>query len=261
MINSRLREKTIEVLRCSTAEYYRQVKDAKKRHHTFSRDMAAYVLAAEHHVEIEEDLDPATCEKVGEILRGQVSAAQADVQLTRPAKSGKSVRAERVIQIGTEFRLADPVLSDRVMREAKEMAAIYPLLYVLENSMREAIRRRLAQRYGDAWWDNKAPPGLRKVVEGRMAEDQINAWHQPRGEHEIYYLDLKQLSTLVRHNQNDFVPDVLPSLEWFTSLVEEVYKSRCVLAHMNPLSSDNVKAVKLRFSHWQKQVTARTSAL
>jgi predicted restriction endonuclease len=137
------------------------------------------------------------------------------------------------------------------------MAVVYPVLYLLENSIREVIDRVMISRYGDNWWDSEAPKGLRDTVSGRMADEKKNCWHQRRGDRPIDYLDLNQLTTLMRKVEKLVVPDIIPSLEWFTQLVDEVYKSRCVVCHMNPLDKDNVQAVSLRFTHWQKQINAK----
>ena len=74
-------------------------------------------------------------------------------------------------------------------------------------------------------------------------------------------MDLNQLVPLMRNIENDVVPDIIPSLEWFSQLIEEVYQSRCVLCHMNPLDNDSITSVKLRFRQWQKQIKAKIDQL
>jgi len=53
------------------------------------------------------------------------------------------------------------------------------------------------------------------------------------------------------------VPDIISDLDWFRQLVKQVYKSRCVVCHMNPLDNDNVDAVLVWFNQWQKQINAK----
>ena len=62
---------------------------------------------------------------------------------------------------------------------------------------------------------------------------------------------------IMRNIEKDFVPNIIPSIEWFAQFIEEVYKSRCVVCHMNPLDKDNIQLVKLKLGQWQKQIEAK----
>jgi hypothetical protein len=74
-------------------------------------------------------------------------------------------------------------------------------------------------------------------------------------------LDLNELPALVRAVQTDFVPAFFESIEWFQQLISELYRSRCVVCHMNPLTQNNVDAVGVRFNHWQNLVKAKLPQL
>ena len=110
----------------------------------------------------------------------------------------------------------------------------------------------MTNRYGNNWWDSKAGK-LKDKVNERMSDEKRNSWHQRRGARPIDYLDLAQLPALVRQIQKD----IIPSIEWFTQFLDEVYKSRCVVCHMNPLDDTNIQGVKLRFTQWQRQVRGK----
>ncbi|MBM4034488.1 MAG: hypothetical protein FJ291_22310 [Planctomycetes bacterium] len=141
------------------------------------------------------------------------------------------------------------------------MAAVFPLLYVLENSMRQLIDRVMRAKHGGNWWPKCAPQGLQAAVAKRMADDERDSWHQRRGAREIDYLDLNQLPALVRNNQKDFFPTILSTIEWFDQFVKEIYTSRCVVCHMNPLDSNNIRAVEVRRKQWEKQLSAKLHLL
>jgi len=83
------------------------------------------------------------------------------------------------------------------------------------------------------------------------------ARHQKRSANPIDYLDLNHLPALVRAPQADFVDAFFPSTEWFQQFIDEVYRSRCVVCHMNPLTQNNVDGVALRFNQWQELVKAK----
>ncbi len=146
----------------------------------------------------------------------------------------------------------DPILGKNSIDEMKMMAPVYELLYQMENSIRQFITRVLTARRGRDWWGHLAPRGLRETVDKRMADERINAWHQKRSTEPINYLDLDQLPALVRQTQADFIPHFFSSVEWFQQFIDEVYRSRCVVCHMNPLIRTNIDAVHVRFNQWQQ---------
>jgi hypothetical protein len=187
------------------------------------------------------------------VKAGVAVAAKAPVPAAKP-NPGEFV-------VAREFRGTDPILSPQVLGEAKEMAAVYPMLYVIENSMREFIRRIVDARRGLAWWTTLSPTGVRSQIASRMSDEKRNAWHQRRGEHPIDYLDLKELPAVVRATENEFVPDFMPTLQWFEQFVNELYQSRCVVCHMNPLERDNIQDVKLKLKKWQKLVAEKKDTL
>ena len=155
----------------------------------------------------------------------------------------------------------DAMLDQKILAEMRAMVPVYELLYQIENSMRRFIVRILKAKHGHGWWDAKAPRGLRETAAKRMHDDSVNAWHQHRSSEPIYYLDLDQLPPIVRANQADFVPQFFATQEWFQHFVDELYRSRCVVSHMNPLIQTNIDAVAVRFNQWQQLVRARANDL
>jgi hypothetical protein len=153
----------------------------------------------------------------------------------------------------------DPILDRATLAEIEAMVPMYRTLSQLENSMRQFIARILKAKHGKDWWDKAAPRGLQETVAKRTADDQVNAWHQKRSSSPIDYLDLDQLKALVRTAQNDFVPAFFPSIEWFQVFVDEIYRSRCVVCHMNPLIQTNIDAVSVRFNQWEQLVKAKVA--
>lgn len=155
----------------------------------------------------------------------------------------------------------DPILDKKTLDEMKAMTPVYQLLYRIENSMRRFISQVLRGKHGSDWWNRVAPRGLRETAEKRMKDDAANAWHQKRSAEPIYYLDLDQLPALVRATQADFIPHFFATQEWFQQFVEELYRSRCVVSHMNPLIQTNIDALAVRFNQWQQLMKAKAPEL
>ncbi len=238
MTNRKLRRALLEKLKITPQALSQRVKRLKKESPMTTTE-AIYVVAHQNGIILDRFLSGDEIQRVRALLPGA-----RNVSLDRPvsASRGTKTRATegRTIVIGGQFKATDPILTQRVLGEAKEMAALYPFLYVLENPVREAIDRVMKKKHGPQWWNTYAPQGLRDHVSKRMADENIHSWHQRRASEHLCYLDLDQLPALIRKNQADFVPDFLSSVEWFTQFIEEIYRSRCVLAHMNPLDRTNI---------------------
>jgi hypothetical protein len=171
----------------------------------------------------------------------------------------------RVLHFGGDIRISSPLLGSTKLAEAKEMARIYPVLYVLENSMRELIQRVMKAKFGDDWWDTQLAVGKLKGVheraQGRMVSEKKNSWHQKRGAHPIDYVDIADLESIICGKRDCFVPNIIPDLSWFENFMKEVVPSRNVVCHMNPLSDHNVQDVKLKLQKWENTLKSAAGAI
>lgn len=258
MTNKELRRALLDKLGVSPQALSQRVKRLKKVH-PMTTEEATYVIAHQEEIPIDRYLDKDSVASIRQLtlqLTGNpVSQKQ---NTTRPVSPVTGISAGKAPK---ELRISDPILPVGKLRDAEQMAQIYPLLYVLENSIRELIWRVMTSNFGPKWWDAKAPRGLRENVFKRQKDNEINSWHQKRGARPIDYLNLDQLPAIVRNATDSFVPTFFPSREWFDNLVAEVYQSRCVVCHMNPLSKENAQMVELRFKQWQKQIDAKIGLL
>ena len=172
------------------------------------------------------------------------------------------VRTRTLVFPGT-FTLTDPLLPEGKLREAREMAAIYPLLYVIENSIREVVQRVMRAKYGADWWNTALTSGKAKQVKLTSAQRQDSevrmSWHQRRGAHDIDYIDLSELRDIILAKQDDFFPDVLgDNRAWFEQFMRELIPSRNVVCHMNPLAQHNVDdVVRVKVTRWFTLLTER----
>lgn len=262
MTNRELRRALLEKLGVTPQALSYQVQKLKKQYPMTTED-ATYVIAHREGITLDKYLDRAAVDRVRDLVQLATPSVPSRSIKARKTFRGKQehIKDQRIVILGEELNLNIPVLSQKTISEAKQMAVIYPLVYILENSVRAVIDRIMMAKHGKDWWDSEAPRKLKDTVIDRMADEKRNAWHQRRGSRPIDYLDLDQLPALMRKIQTDVVPGIIPSFEWFEQLVVEVYKSRCVICHMNPLDRDNTEAVKVRFRQWQKQMDAKKSLI
>jgi hypothetical protein len=229
------------------------------------------VLAHQQGMKIDKYLDADELRLVQNVLPAISQAASSlsastnggpDGRVRSKASVVKGRLAGRTIVFPSNFSTDDPLLSDSKLREAREMAEVYPVLYVLENSIRELVKRVLSSTYGTNWWDSaltsaKARDVKSKADQRRTGEDHMR-WHQRRGVHPIDYVDLKDLGTIILSKQTDFFPGVLgDSRDWFEQFMRELEPSRNVLCHMNPLTGHNIADVRLKAERWRSLVDGR----
>lgn len=72
-------------------------------------------------------------------------------------------------------------------------------------------------------------------------------------------VDLDELESIINRNTETMTPYFkgLPKdLDWLKMKIKEIYPSRNVIAHNNPLSSDDIQRVRVICRDWQKQLPA-----
>jgi hypothetical protein len=250
MVNKTLKNDLLKKLGITPQALSQRAQRIKKSIPMTTED-AISVIAWEKGLKIEKYLGKEAITKIRQ-LRVQLSPVNSTVPRNRQNKSQK----ENIIIISGGFKVSDPLLESSALNQAKEMAAVYPYIYILENSIRKFICLIMEKEYGSNWWDTVSGKLKKKVID-RMKKENENSWHQRRGAREIDYLDLDLLPNILDRVIVKITPDILPSKEWLRNLIDEVYISRCVLCHMNPLEKNSIDSIKVKFNQWQKQMKAK----
>ncbi|HEY8132592.1 MAG TPA: Swt1 family HEPN domain-containing protein [Thermoanaerobaculia bacterium] len=136
---------------------------------------------------------------------------------------------------------------------------VYPAVYVFENCLRDIIERVLSSRLGFDWWAHM-PSDVKKRFADHKSDEDRNPWHGKRGNRELDYILLTDLVKIVRAQWVHFSP-LFPNLTWLESVVSDLNVSRRVLAHMNPLSDDDIQSIEVAFKKWMKQLQANEALL
>ena len=229
----------------------------KKKLAPMSTEDAIYLIAHDERVPIDKLLPTATLDRLGDlIVRTRGTAAAVNASPSR-AKAKSTSMQSREIRFPSGFKVSNMLLPDSKLQEARAMADIYPLLYVLENSMREVIKRVMKAKHGDGWWDSQLTSGKLKTIHQTAADRKKNErkWHQGRGSHPIDYIDLSDLGTIIQSNAQLFIPAILDDdIEWFRQFMKELEPSRNVVCHMNPLDHHNKADLKVKVERWSKIV-------
>jgi len=144
-------------------------------------------------------------------------------------------------------------IQETVRNGSLEMQYAYRVLFVLENIVREFIDSRLSEEFGSDWFETKATAGMKDNYSKRKATEEKNLWHTGRNKHPVFYIDFGDLSKLITNNWPSFV-DLLPNQPWVQSRLEEVERSRNVIAHTNVLAAEEVDRLEMYLRDWIRQI-------
>lgn len=196
MTDSKLRKALLTKLGITKQALSLRVQKQKKSLLVTTED-ATYIIAHQSGIILDKYLSKETVNHV----RGILSASAASKPGESPSNSKHSRTKQSLItkQVNINFpdfkKFSTTILDRQYLEEARLMAGVFPLLYVLENSMRRFIIFFYTKRHGKDWWD-QAPKALRETVAKRQNEEDTKRWHQKRGAHPIHYTDLKEDSVL-----------------------------------------------------------------
>lgn len=258
--NRELRAALLQKLNMTKQGLSRQVQK-KRSQLPMTTEEATYLIAHENGIKIHNYLD---ADEVGRVraLQTQIRHANGG-DGTPPAHIHKKPRAAatrtRELKFGNQARITSTVLSASKLAEAKDMAALYPILYVLENSMREVVKRVMHDKFGPDWWDTQLLTGKLKsaynTAASRMTKEGRQRWHQRRGDHPVDYIGLDELGDIITGKQDAFFTNMLATdVDWFRHYMKELEPSRNVLCHMNPLSETNARDLATKLERWEALV-------
>ncbi len=255
--NRKLTEDLLKRLNVSQPRLSQKVKKMKEDHGPMSTADATYVIAQQEGLDLTKYLTSRACDRIRGLVPRSVAAGQVS-----KGKTGKKKPAVRFLRlnIAGSFPDVDALLSVAVARDAQKMTDLYPVYYVLENSLRVVIRRILENKHGKQWWDTKAHPDVRKKVVGRKKKEDKTPWHGKRGQHEIFYSDFGDLRAIIERNWDDF-KDLFPGRDWVTQKFGELEHPRNVMAHHNPVNDTDLKRIEVIFSDWINLLKDRRSLI
>jgi len=141
-----------------------------------------------------------------------------------------------------------------VIHEAEKMASVYALFYCLENSVRDLISDRLAERYGAGWWDMACVSvKIRKAAKDLKEKEEKNKYHTPRSSEMIGYTNFGNLSQLITNDWQDF-SDLFPDQHWVSSRLNDLELSRNIIMHTGSLPEIEVERIESIARDWVRQV-------
>jgi DNA-binding transcriptional ArsR family regulator len=149
-----------------------------------------------------------------------------------------------------------PFLDFKIEQDARKMAeGPYHLLYLLENSIRKFIDSVMTKKYGTSWWQQVVTNAdIQRKVNGRKKLEEQNKWHVPRGEHELFYTDLEDLTYFLNREKSEFEKHLGDVDLWITKIKKETKLSRNIVDHHNPLPQREINRLAQILEDWKRQL-------
>lgn len=222
-----------------------------------SKEEAAFILASRNGIDVHRYLkdDHELQKKIIELTRDRSSTKPSGKKET---STKRKTTIQRILKI-KDTTVNDPLLPNRILNEAKAMSEIYPLIYVFENSVRNILRLIFDKEYPNGWWnENRIPAAPFRNADTRKTKEGKNLWHGKRMQSSMLdYVDLDELEAIINKNTQVLTPyfkDLPHQLDWLRIKIKEIYPSRNILAHNNPLSKNDIDRVKVICRDWNNQL-------
>lgn len=224
---------------------------------------ALFVLAHKNHVGFSREFKKLSSEsqsRVNSAINIHAGSASIPPVVNERSKGGRTNTFILKTPLG---RINDPYIPGNIVRDAVDMSeTAYPYLYMLENSLRNFISLVLQRKYGTNWWDakiqgSKTLDDIAQKAQDRMRKEERNSYHGKRAAHPIYYIDFSDLTSILRTLQadfNSFFKNLPGKLISFTNKLEELFPSRNVTAHHNPLSKRDKNRLVGYLHDWLSQL-------
>ena len=239
-----------------TPQRLSQLSSDRKKILPMSTEDAVYTIAVDNGIDISKILPEDDTARVRAIMAHLKSASSPNISSASKAKKARKSRGQL-----TQTRMSSidikgiPGISQADLSSAKRIAeSAYPILFLFENSLRGIIELVLSAHFGPDWWTKSVPEKVKNAASTRRQSETKDAWHERRGAREIDYVDLVDLWSIVNH-QWSYFKVLFPTKPWIESLItSDMNISRRQVAHMNPITADDVKNVEAAFRKWVRQL-------
>ena len=177
--NCKIKAALLSRLGCSPQALSQRVNIQKKKYGPMSTEDAVYLIAHNEGIDLSKYLKNEIVDSVRGLIHHKGAVGKSPVKV--------KLAGERtvIIKINSHIPEVDVMLSTSLAEDMKRMAQLYPLQYMLENSLRVVIQRVLEKRYGAGWWEDKVNEGTKGIVKGRKEKEAKQPWHGRRGQHQI----------------------------------------------------------------------------
>ena len=176
-----------------------------------------------------------------------------DAEIARQEEGGVLPRAKEPTAAPALLGRYEEFFSREMQDRSEKMAYVYSIFYCFENLVRELVAQRLAERKGADWWDTSVPDNVRKRVTQKRVDAEQNKWHQAQYQRDIDLTLFGDLAAIVVKEWAEF-DDLFPNQHWIKQRLDELERSRNVIAHANLLPEPEIERIEQYLEDWLRQV-------
>jgi len=192
------------------------------------------------------------------IMPKEVGFDVRNVEITPMISSGEDAQnleadleqiASSLRQMPTPFSLPEELLE-----KGEEMARVYLYLYAVENSLRLFVERVASDRHGSDYFEKlTVSSDVKRGIEARKSQEIKNQWLSLRGHSPLFYLDFKDLGTLILNNWELF-KGYFPQQSWIATKLDELANCRNLVAHNSFVGNHERDVIRVNFNSIIRQI-------
>jgi hypothetical protein len=154
-------------------------------------------------------------------------------------------------EISTSFSLPRDIID-----KGNDMAEVYLYLYVVENSLRMFVEAAARNEFGTDFFQKlNVPSDIKRGLEIRKKEESKNQWISVRGDSSMFYLDFKDIATLILNNWQLF-KGYFPNQGWISTKINELAECRNLVAHNSYLGKHERDVIRVNYNSIVKQISS-----
>ena len=146
------------------------------------------------------------------------------------------------------------IIPDDFKQQAIEMSKVYFYTYCAENSIRAFIESVVKKKLGGDLSKLKLNGEMHKKIAARKEAQVKKKWLSPRGNSDIFYLDIEDLARVIGNNW-DIFKDYFDSFEWIQTNINEIADCRNPVAHHCVLQDHEKETIRLNFIKILRQIS------
>lgn len=146
------------------------------------------------------------------------------------------------------------ILPEDIRQKGIYMAEVYTYLYLIENSLRVFIEIVSKEKHGEDYFKQLTiPNSLRNTISSRKEKEQNQKWLSVRGNNDLFYLDFKDIGTIISNNWEMF-KSYFPTQEFITQKINEMADCRNLIAHNSFIGKSERDLLKVYYNSIIKQI-------
>ncbi|WP_010530581.1 Swt1 family HEPN domain-containing protein [Lentibacillus jeotgali] len=151
------------------------------------------------------------------------------------------------------------ILPEDIREKGKYMAEVYTYLYSVENSLRVFIEIVSKEKYGEDYFSKlNVTKSLKNTMSSRKEKAEKKKWLSVRGDNSLFYLDFKDLGTLINNNW-DMFEEYFDTQDFILPKINEMADCRNLIAHNSYVGKTERDLLKSYYNSILKQIEDKFS--